>query len=73
MGDNKMNDYLYLDGPWRNYACMGYAAMAMQREGIGDEIIERVLNQMIWCFDDTSVEDAAHYCCGRGNVSENEI
>lgn len=55
-----------LDGPWRNDACMGYALMAMRRSGLNEEDIQKVMYQMIWCFDDTTVEEAAKYYCGGG-------
>lgn len=56
----------YLEGPWRNDACMGYALLAMRREGIDEETIRNVMAQMYWCFDEMSVEAAAdYYCNGR--------
>lgn len=55
----------YLDGPWSNFACKGYAIMAMQRAGLDEKAIRKVSEQMKWCFDDTTVEEAAKfYCCG---------
>lgn len=56
----------YMDGPWRNDACMGYALMAMQRAGLDEGTIRKVLGELYWCFDDTSVEDAAKYLAGGG-------
>lgn len=59
-------DPCYLDGPWRNDACKGYAIMAMERAGLDVETIRKVSRQMTWCFDDTTVEEAAkHYYGGR--------
>lgn len=58
-------DWRYLDGPWRNDACMGYAIMAMQRAGLDDKTIKKVIIELGWCFDDTTVEEAAqHYIKG---------
>lgn len=56
----------YMDGPWRNDACMGYSLMAMQRAGLDEGTIRKVLGELYWCFDDTSVEDAAKYLAGGG-------
>lgn len=59
-------DPCYLDGPWRNDACKGYAIMAMERAGLDAETIRKVSSQMTWCFDDTTVKEAAqHYYGGR--------
>ena len=52
---------LSLDGPWRNDACMGYAIMAMRRAGLDDEAIRKVIRELTWCFDDTTVKEAAQY------------
>lgn len=55
-----------LDGPWSNDACKGYAIMAMERAGLDAETIRKVSQQMTWCFDDATVEEAArHYYGGR--------
>lgn len=55
----------YLDGPWRNDACMGYAVMAMERAGLDSDTIKKVMLEMKWVFDDTTVEEAAyHYIKG---------
>lgn len=59
--DPTKEDLRYLDGPWRNDACMGYAIMAMQRAGLSDKQIEKVMDAMVWCFDDTTVEEAAKH------------
>lgn len=55
-----------IEGPWRNDACMGYALMAMRRAGLDEETIRKVLMELHWCFDDTSVEAAAEYLTGGG-------
>lgn len=47
------------DGPWRNDACMGYALMAMNRAEVDDETVRKVMLQMHYCFDDTSVIEMA--------------
>lgn len=47
------------DGPWRNDACMGYAAIAMKRMGFELSTILAVLSEMHQCFDDTTVDGAA--------------
>lgn len=63
--DPEKEDLRFLDGPWRNDACMGYALMAMQRAGFDGDATKRVMSEMIWCFDDTTVEEAArHYLNG---------
>lgn len=60
--DPTQEDLRYFDGPWRNDACMGYAVMAMERSGLGIVTIRKVMSAMVWCFDDTTVEEAAqHY------------
>lgn len=64
--DPNAEDLRYLDGPWRNDACMGYAAMAMMRAGLDAETIRKVLYEMKWCFDDTTVADAAQVYIGGG-------
>ena len=59
-------DLRYLDGPWSNAACKGYAIMAMERAGLDAETIKKVASQMTWCFDDTTVKEAEqHYINGR--------
>lgn len=62
--DPTMEDLRYLDGPWRNDACKGYAIMAMERAGLDEETITRVSKQMTYCFDDTTVEEAARHYYG---------
>lgn len=66
--DPEKEDLRYLDGPWRNDACKGYAIMAMQRAGLDAETIQKVSHQMTWCFDDTTVEEAAEFYI-KGDVS----
>ena len=61
-----MDDFFgCLEEPWRNDACMGYALMAMNRAEVDDETIRKVMLQMHYCFDDTTVKEAAEYFCGR--------
>lgn len=64
--DPKKEDLRFLDGPWRNDACVGYAMMAMRRTGVDDDTIQKVVHQMRWCFDDTTVEEAAAYFIKKG-------
>lgn len=66
--DPTKEDLRYLDGPWRNDACMGYAIMAMQRAGLSDKQIEKVMDEMVWCFDDTTVEEAAKHLRENGRM-----
>lgn len=61
-------DLRYLEGPWRTDACMGYAIMAMQRAGLKESTIQKVVYEMKWCFDDTTVETAAQKYYGGGGV-----
>lgn len=49
----------YLDGPWRNDACLGYMIMAMQRTDAPRDVIEEVMHEMKRCFDSYTVEEAA--------------
>lgn len=64
--DPTKEDLRYLDGPWSNDSCMGYAIMAMRRAGLDDKTIKKVADAMIWCFDDTTVEEAAQYLAKGG-------
>jgi len=66
--DPTKEDLRYLDGPWRNDACMGYAIMAMQRAGLSGKQIKEVMDTMEWCFDDTTVEEAAKHLRENGRV-----
>lgn len=61
MNENMYDFCKWLDGPWRNDACLGYSAMAMRKAGLSDTTIEEVLAQMYRCFDDVSVEEAVQY------------
>lgn len=54
-----------LEGAWRNDACIGYCLLAMRRADVDEDTIRQVLQELIWCFDDTSVEQAA--ACGMAN------
>ena len=49
---------LALNGAWSNAACTGYCLLAMQRAGLDEKTIEKVLHELHWAFDDTSVEQA---------------
>lgn len=51
----------WFEGPWRNDSCKGYAIMAMERAGLDVETIRKVSSEMTWCFDDTTVGEAARY------------
>lgn len=65
---NELDALRYLDGPWRNDACIGYTVMAMERAGLKNDAIKRVIHEMKWCFDDTSVDEAATYYLHRGGI-----
>lgn len=49
----------YLDGPWRNDACLGYMIMALKRTDAPRDVIEEVMYEMKRCFDEYTVEEAA--------------
>lgn len=51
----------WFEGPWSNDSCKGYAIMAMERAGLNAETIRKVSSEMTWCFDDTTVAEAAKY------------
>ena len=53
-------DINYINGPWRNDACMGYAVLAMREAGIKEEDQRAVLIALERLFDGVSVEEAAH-------------
>ena len=55
---------LALNGAWSNAACTGYCLLAMQRAGLDKKTIEKVLHELHWAFDDTSVEQAEKIYCG---------
>lgn len=60
--DPNVEDLRYLDGPWSNAACRGYTLMAMQRTGLDNESIRKVMRELTECFDDTAVKEAEqHY------------
>ena len=64
--DPMKEDIRYIDGPWRNDACLGYAIFAMEREGLNYETISRTVGYMKECFDNLTVKEAAeHYIHGR--------
>lgn len=51
----------WLEGPWRNDSCKGYAIMAMRRAGLDEYTILKVVYAMTDCFDDTTVAEAEQY------------
>lgn len=56
----------YVDGPWSNNACKGYAILAMQRAGLSEALIKEVSLQMSDCFEDMTVDEAADFYMGGG-------
>ena len=48
---------LALNGAWSNAACTGSC-------GLDEKTIEKVLHELHWAFDDTSVEQAEKIYCG---------
>ena len=56
-----MIDPRYMEGPWNNEACKGYAIMAMRAAGLDDKTIQKVSHEMTWFFDGTTVDEAADY------------
>lgn len=66
--DPMKEDLRYLDGPWNNESCMGYAVMAMRRADMSDKQVKKVMDAMVWCFDDTTVEEAAQYLREEGRL-----
>lgn len=59
--DRSVPDLRYLDGPWRNDACLGYVLMAMRNAGLDGETVNKVMNAMDCCFDEITVREAADY------------
>lgn len=57
-------DMRYLNGPWDNNACRGYAIMAMRAAGVPEESIRETIGAMTETFDMYSVEEAATYYNG---------
>lgn len=53
-----MDEILSLNGPWSNAACIGYCIMAMQRIGLSERTQQKMVDELIRCFDDVSIEDA---------------
>ena len=47
---------------------MGYTVMAMRRAGMSDKQVKKVMDAMVWCFDDTTVEEAAQYLREEGRL-----
>lgn len=60
-GRSEMMFAMFGDGPWRNDACVGYAAMAMKHTGLDGDTISKVISAMTDCFDDTTVDAAGQY------------
>lgn len=56
-GEKAMDEILSLNGPWFNATCTGYCIMAMQRIGLSEKTQQKMVDEMIRCFDDVSVED----------------
>ena len=47
-----------------SWVMCGYCLLAMQRAGLDKKTIEKVLHELHWAFDDTSVEQAEKIYCG---------
>lgn len=56
-----MSDPRYLEGPWNNDACKGYAILAMKAAGLEEQTIREVSKAMTWAFDTNTVDEAADY------------
>ncbi len=46
---------------WSNYACIGYARIAMQAAGIDGQSIDKVIKELHHAFDDYTIEQAEEY------------
>lgn len=46
---------------WSNYACIGYARIAMQAVGIDEQSIDKVIKELHHAFDDYTIEQAEGY------------
>jgi len=46
---------------WSNYACIGYARIAMQAAGIDEQSIDKVIKELHHAFDDYTIEQAEEY------------
>ena len=57
-----------LNGPWRNDACLGYAAVAMERADLDEETIRKVMHTLESCFDIISVREAGDYYARKATV-----
>ena len=57
-----------LNGPWRNDACLGYAAVAMERADLDTETIRKVMHTLESCFDIISVREASDYYAKKATV-----
>ena len=58
---NDLTKLQWLDGPWSNASCIGYAIDAMKRLGYERVEIAQVVSAMKECFDDTTVKEAANH------------
>ena len=47
--------------PWNNNACRGYVIYAMENYGFSPEDIRRVVGELHYVFDFTSLEEAQHH------------
>lgn len=47
-----------INGPWSNAACMGYCRMAMKSAGVDEKTQNDVLQELHFCMDTVSVEEA---------------
>lgn len=43
---------------WSNYACIGYCKIAMQKAGLDEGSIDRVITELHHAFDDYSIDEA---------------
>lgn len=43
---------------WSNYACVGYAKIAMQAAGVDEQTVDKVVKELHHAFDDYSIEEA---------------
>ena len=46
---------------WSNYACIGYARIAMQAAGVDDQTADKIIKAMYKAFDDYTIEQAEEY------------
>lgn len=69
--ERRQGDFIGEDGLLRCGTCgekrQAYAIMAMERAGLDAETIRKVSSEMTYCFDDTTVAEAADYY-NRGTI-----